>query len=212
MTQGSVVIDHLITGADTTITLGQVTTGRKIRLHANIDGAAPCASGRGKILHGTEVELTKASAHRACRTRACRNAIRTQIEAAQDANDLRAMSTGRLARENQLIRLADRFATSAQVASRAAFAADHVTQIAERPEGRTSVEPVVTAPVQAANPPLLDLADAELARPLSGWGALVVAHGTTPQAAALAHAARRLARGGRKQGPRPTFAPASTAA
>lgn len=102
------------------IQTGKVTERKGARLHAIVDGHAPCHSGHGKILARNEryvgAELTPTTARRFCRTKACQAAIRAQIEQAQDRNARTASSPRRYREESALIALHGLFATPAEKA------------------------------------------------------------------------------------------------
>lgn len=109
MTRGS--------GTETTgqIQIGRVSERDHTRHHAiRADGHAAC--GRGKVLLHHVVPLTVTTARDVCRHRGCRKAIRTQLDAAQAALDLTAMSARRRLGERALIALADMFRGPATVA------------------------------------------------------------------------------------------------
>ena len=98
------------------IQIGRVSERDGTRHHAIRDGHAAC--GRGKILLHHVVPLTLVTAKGACRTRACRKAIRVQLDAAQDALNLTASSPRRWMGERALDALRAAFATRTATARR----------------------------------------------------------------------------------------------
>ena len=125
-----------------TIRIGQVSARKGYRLHAIANGWARCGAGNGRILGGTERDLTTANVALVCKR--CRRHVRAEAEA-ELANET-AASGNRYnpARIDALTALADRFKTpaeraqdidlAARIAATIVAAADVLAQpVAERP-------------------------------------------------------------------------------